>query len=84
LEKVEGTGGAGLLGCGVGYYGGETVDWALLSGSVSQRGGGVGWDGWKTCEYDDATPAEAVVEADGEDLGEDDGRGEIVELCLRD
>ena len=39
-----------------------------------------GWDAYKD---DDAAPAEAVVEADGEDLGEDDGCGEVVELCLR-
>jgi len=30
LEEVEGAGGAGLLGFGVGDYGGEAFDWALL------------------------------------------------------
>lgn len=39
-----------------------------------------GWDAYKD---DDAAPAEAVVEADGEDLGEHDGRGEVIELGLR-
>jgi hypothetical protein len=29
VEEVEGAGGAGLLGFGVGNYGGEAFDWAL-------------------------------------------------------
>jgi hypothetical protein len=34
----------------------------------------------RTYEDDDAAPAKAVVEADGEDLGNHDGRGEVIEL----
>jgi len=34
----------------------------------------------RTYEDDDAAPAKAVVQADGEELGNCDGRGEIIEL----
>jgi hypothetical protein len=34
-------------------------------------------------ENDDAAPAEAVVEADGEKLGDCDGGGEVIELGWR-
>jgi hypothetical protein len=49
---------------------------------VSEVVCGVAVLGWGMGAYEDhdATPAEAVVEADGEDLGDCDGGGEVVEL----
>ena len=32
-------------------------------------------------EDDDAAPSEVVVQADGEELGDYDGCGEVIELC---
>ena len=79
LEEVEGAGGAGLLGFGVRDYGGEAFDWALVGvvreGLCSYLFGMMG-----AYEDNNAAPAEAVVEADGEELGDHDGCGEVIEL----
>jgi hypothetical protein len=80
LEEVEGTCGAGLLGFGVWNYGGEAFDWTLKR-VVSEVLWWVGIVlGVGAYEDDDAAPAEAVVEADGEELGDCDGGGEVIEL----
>lgn len=69
LKEVEGTSGSGLLRFGVRGYGGEAFNRALL-GVVREGSCWCSFGVMGTYEDDDAAPAEAVVQANREELGD--------------